>query len=291
MTQNDIIRNYAHNANCNWNILRAMMSTLSSAELDELSNQTDEPIIWRAVDSIMQQRTPPQKTTNPHYSSVKTLLSNYHTKGKKATARKELQTRLPYLSYLEQKQVLITFLHDCRTDSNWALHYLFNHWDERLEKEVIALFETNHDNASAKIICKWGPTEYIYQHLEELSKADSYLHARLRLPAENPIDRTQLTDNEYLYLAAKLHIKFAVAEGHNILLKHLMQIKDSNLIGLSGHLRYNSLAEFSGVKHILWCLGELQQFEVLQWFAYKNEVTKPMFTANDTQSIVKELYL
>lgn len=291
MTQNDIIRNYAHNANCDWNILRAMMSTLSSAELDELSNQTDEPIIWRAVDSIMQQRTPPQKTTNPHYSSVKTLLSNYHTKGKKATARKELQTRLPYLSYLEQKQVLITFLHDCWTDSNWALHYLFNHWDERLEKEVIALFETNHDNASAKIICKWGPTEYIYQYLEELSQADSYLHVRLRLPAEDPIDRAQLTDNEYLYLAAKLHIEMQMTEAYNTLINELARIKYDGLIGIDGRVKYNSLADFPNIKYIIWCLGELKQFEILQWFAHVNETTRPLIVANDVPAILKELGL
>lgn len=291
MTPTNLITQYAHHANCDWNLLRAMMSTLSSAELDELSNQADEPIIWRAVDSIMQQRTPTQKTTNPHYSSVKTLLSNYHIKGKKATARKELQTRLPYLSYLEQKQVLIAFLHNCKTDSNWALNYLFNHWDERLEKEVIALFEQNHDNASARIICKWGALEYIYQHLEELSQADSYLHVRLRLPAHAPIAKTRLSDKEYLYLAAKLHIEVPMTEAYNTLINELARIKYDGLIGINGHVRYTSLVDFPNIKHILWCLGELKQFELLQWFTHVNETTRPLIAANDVPAIMKELGL
>lgn len=291
MNKKTYIYQYATHENCDWNILRAMLCTFSSAELFDILDDEDESMITSAIYSILKQREEKSAVQRPHYLSVNQLLTNYRTKGKKGIARKELQKRLLYFSYTEQQQVLRAFLQGCQTDCNWALNFLLNHWDSRFEKDVISLFEQRHNNASARVICKWGKPEYISKHLKELSKADSYLHARLRLPSEDPIDRTQLTDNEYLYLAAKLHLKFAVAEAYSILLKHLMQIKDSNLIGLSGHLRFNSLAEFSGVKHILWCLGELQQFEVLQWFAYKNEVTKPMFTANDTQSIVKELCL
>lgn len=291
MDKKNFIFQYAKRADCDWNILRAMLSTLSSDELNEILDEDDFTIVTRAIYSVLNQREEKPEAQRLHYLSVKQLLSNYQTKGKITTARKELQKRLLYLSYVEQQQVLMTFLRGCQTDCNWALRFLFNNWDPRFEKDVITLFEQRHDNESARVICKWGDPKYIAKHLEKLSKADSYLHARLRLPAENPIDRTQLLDNEYLYLAAKLHLKLSLAEAHGILMKHLMQIKDISLIGLSGNLRYNSLAEYSGVKHILWCLGELQQFEILQWFAHKNDVTKPMFAANDTQSIVKELSL
>lgn len=291
MTQNEIIRNYAQRADCDWNILRAMMSTLSKTDLHTLYEDADEPIIWRSVESITHQRPPSSNTANPHYSSVKTLLSNYHTKGKKTTARKELQTRLPYLSYMEQKQVLTTFLHDCQTDCNWTLGFLFNHWDARFEKDVIRIFEQSRSNASAKVICKWGSPKYISAHLEELSKADSYLHACLRLPADAPITKARLSDKDYLYLAAKLHIEVTKTEAYNTLIHYLSLIKYDydTLIDIEGHAIYTSMVELPYIKHILWCLGELKQFEVLQWFANVNETTKPMIAANNLPAILKEL--
>ncbi|MCQ2078176.1 MAG: hypothetical protein MJZ20_14305 [Bacteroidaceae bacterium] len=291
MTQNDIIRNYAQRADCDWNILRAMMSTLSSADLNELSFQADEPIIGRAVNSIAYQRSPSSNTANPHYLSVKTLLANYHTKGKRMKARKELQTRLPYLSYVEQKQVLTTFLHDCRLDRDWALKFLFNHWDARFEKDVIRIFEWSRSNASARVICKWGSPKYISAHLEELSEADSYLHARLRLPADAPIDIDQC-HYEYLYLAAKLHLKVPRVLAYNIMMKDLGCILASCTQKYDEwHPTYQSLSEITKIKHLIWCLGELKQFEILQWFAHVNETTKPMIAANDVPAIMKELGL
>lgn len=287
MTQNDIIRNYAQRVDCDWNILRAMMSALSSAEFDELSYQADEPIIGRAVSSITHQRSPSSNTTNPHYLSVKTLLANYHTRGKRMKARKELRTRLPYLSYVEQKQVLTTFLHNYPTDCNWALRFLFNHWDARFEKEVIRIFEWSRSRASARVICKWGSPKYISDHIEELSIADSYLHARLRLPADAPIDMEQCY-YEYLYLAAKLHLKVPRVLAYNLMMK------DLGCILASYEEKYNewhptSLSEIREIRRIIWCLGELKQFELLQWLAHVNETTKPMLAANNIPAIFAEL--
>lgn len=202
----------------------------------------------------------------PRNKPIRQLLKDYNTKGKKTLARIELQKRVVYASFEEQKKILLTFLHDTNTDITFALKVLDKYWDPFYTSEIDKIWQTRHDELSARIIVHHFPTEYVEAEQALLAKKFNYLQVRLRLPANAPIDRTQITDRNYLHLCARQSIDVDDREAERILYQSIIDtivmMRFKNVI--TERVR---IIDHREPQSIIWSLGKLGKSEVLLRFA------------------------
>lgn len=197
----------------------------------------------------------------PLYRPVSRVLSDFNKGKNKSQCRKELQDRLLYMTAIDKKRVIYTFLDGIKTDRIWTFKHLFKHWDPRFMKAVEYMFEVLHEPEAAKLICRYDTAEYIRENLVELSVAYSYLDARRRLPADEPIDRELLKGNwEYLMLLAYLGLPITKMEARSELASQIRIEIDSITVASQ---YYDSVLELPHIRQMVWALGRLKRLDVL----------------------------
>lgn len=224
----------------------------------------------------------------PLYRPVKSVLSDFNTGKNKATCRKELQTRLLFMTASEKMHVIYTFLQGCKTDRLWTFKHLYKHWDSRFIKPVECLFEAFLETESAKIICRYDTPDYISKHLEGLHIAGCYLDARRRLPADEPIDREMLDGHwDYLILLAHFDLPITQQEARSELvaqLRYELEKLDSFLPAY-----YDSMLELPHVRQMVWALGRLKMIDVLFELVELDRNTQPLFKNREYSTVLKLL--
>lgn len=224
----------------------------------------------------------------PLYRSVPQVLRDFNARQNKAMCRKELQARLLYMTALEKKRVIYTFLESSKTDRIWTFNHLYKHWDSRFMKAVESMFEMFHEPEAAKLICRYDTVEYIRENLVELSVAYSYLDARRRLPADEPIDRELIKGNwEYLMLLAYLDLPITKKEARRELTSQI-NIEIEAITAASQY--YNSVLELPHIRQMVWALGRLKMIEVLFELLDFERRTQGMFQAREYSKAVLRLW-
>lgn len=198
--------------------------------------------------------------TTPLYRPVSRVLSDFNRGKNKAQCRKELQDRLLYMTAIDKKRVIYTFLDGNKTDRIWIFKHLFKHWDDRFLKAVEVLFEMYREPEAAKVICRYDTVEYISKHLKELSTSYLYVEARRHLPADEPIDRSLCKGNwEYLMLLAYLGLSISKEDAMKELGAQLRQ----EITKAYQYDIFPTVLYLPHVRQMVWALGRLKRLDVL----------------------------
>jgi len=266
----------------NWCITCALVSSLPNDVKLEHHNELLEVF---NVMAYSQRKWKERHAKLPQYRPASQVLAEFLSVGKRQTARKELRTRLPYLAADEQRQIIYAFLDSNKTDREWILNFLNTHWDSQYLDKVIEVFESNHDYESAQVLCNHAPAQYIQQHADDLAKVFFYFNVRICLPKEAPIDRSRLSDVDYLRLMATLKLEVSDAEAWNIFYQEILHSIDFN----GSYTTYTELAQLGNLNQVVWALGQLKKTDMLLWFAEINNQSKDMVINHQNDELLQFL--
>ena len=143
----------------------------------------------------------------------------------------------------------------------------------------------HQDYEAAKVVTHYASDEFIKAHFDELANDYRYLPVRLRMPADYPVDRSQLEWHELILLCARQHLSITEEEAFAILSNviHLQLIREN--VAFEG----NSLLRLAYVSAVLCALGELGFQDLVLRFYVENERTKPLFRSGDKDAIAWEI--
>lgn len=143
-----------------------------------------------------------------HNRPISIVIKGYMDKkrGKVTDSRKEIQRRFDGLDWEYQKQILFAFLQSGATDRDWAYRKLYPIWDDCFIPMLQELWEKYHEKPLSWIIIRFFPTDYLKEHLEELSEGRNYffIYERLAEDKEFVLDRTKLNEVDLLYVRRSL---------------------------------------------------------------------------------------
>lgn len=248
-----------------WVILRAMLCTLNEREGVELQNEASSLYYLFIVDKVL-----PKILNKPSPIPFKPIIRNRsvaaelkdfenYKRGQRTFLRKNLQLRLPYVSYSEQCKILNVFLNGVKTDRMVAYKFLENNWNELFLEDIQRNFEVFSDIGAAKLILKHSSEHYLRPHKEELRELCGYVSVYLRLPDE-PIDIQCVKPVEYLYLLAKLKRSISSDQAEAILYQHIFNYLFSQEFIVTAEGAW-SLLSIPDVSLMIWSFGHLRLFE------------------------------
>lgn len=281
---------YLANQGADDKIIRALIRTQPIDEWAHLKDGNTPPVVNRAIETLYWElnELAHQHTLKeqPKYRPVEELLHDFHGTGKRQEARKEMQTRLRYLTAYEQKQILYAFMDSlAKKDRDFACKYLDKYYDPMYQLALETIWGLHHDLEAAKVVTHYASDEFIAEHFEELVNDYRYLPVRLRMPADYPVDRAQLEWHELIHLCARQHLSITEEEAFAILSNVLrLQLIREN-IAFEG----NSLLRLSYVSAILWALGELGFQDLVLRFYIEHERTKTLFHFGDSDEVRKKI--
>jgi len=262
MDKIDTILSYTSKEDKDWCLACALVSSLDSDTREVFQDEFND-ILYAMARRQLKWQSAHNKAT--HYRPACQVLADYLGQGKRQSSRMELRTRLPYLAEEEQRQIIAAFLSACKTDRDWVLEYLHDHWDGQYLDKVAEVFAAHRDMVSARVLCHRAPATFIEQHAQELTDAYSYYEVRMRLPKDAPVYRHRLSDNDFLALAAHLGLDISDMEAWTIFSDELkrtleMPLPASKLVSDRGSLH-----------RLIWALGQLGKTDILLWFMSMND--------------------
>ena len=269
--------------------IRALIRTHPETDWSSLSENAPQ-VVYSAIDTLKWEKRVSSSlyevSTQPKYRPVNELLSDFNSIGKRQAARKELQIRLPYLTAIEQKQVIYTFLDtEIKTDRLFVLKFLYKHYDSQYLEAIKTVWELFHDFESAKVLTRFAPLDFVTENFEQLVAYYRYLPVRLRMPADFPVDRSRLEMHELLYLCARQGLEISEDEAFACLSNTVhRQIEKEGF-----HYEGSCLLKLMYVNSILWSLGELGFQNIILRFYIENEKTKGLFRSGSRNVVEKEI--
>ena len=276
-------------------IIRALIRTMPESEWIQLESEDTPTIVYLAIETLFWEKDNVcyghKIKEQPKYRPVKQVLNDFFGTGKRQDARKELRVRLPYLTALEQKQILYAFMDsDAKLDRIFACKYLDEHYEPMYQKAIETIWELHHDSEAAKVITHYAPYEFVAEHFEQLANDYSYLPVRLRMSADYPIDNSQLEEWELLHLCARQHLPITEQDAFIVLSNTLHK----QLAKLPYFSKNDSLYSLRFVSTIISDFGHLGFKKLILRFFIENEKIK-QFLANDsiennTTAIQKQIY-
>ena len=114
---------------------------------------------------------------------IATILKWYleRRKGKVVKARNEIQRRFHGLDWDVQKEIILAFLSSGKSDREWIYKKVENYWDDAFMDKVKDVFEKYHEKGCYFPVIKYFPTNYIIEHMDELSVNHCYYNLCYRL--------------------------------------------------------------------------------------------------------------
>lgn len=153
---------------------------------------------------------------------IASVMRDYADKnsGKVVDSRMELQRRFAYQDWPVQKKILSLFLRSGKNDRAWAYSRLLQLWDKDFEEEIIGLWEAHHEEKCAWVVIRHCPTEYVEREVEALSSGRNYYYICKRLRNSiNQIDRSRLSDSDYLDLLVEMGGSIDIQDALDIMYK------------------------------------------------------------------------
>jgi len=267
-------------------ILRALIRTKPEAEWEGLKGEDTPHAVIRAIETLRWERNElahyREIKEQPKYRPVKDLLRAFQGTGKRQEARKEMQTRLRYLTACEQKQILYAFIDSpAKVDRDFACRYLDKYYDPMYQQALETIWNLHHDFEAAKVVTHYASDEFVAEHFEELATDYRYLPVRLRMPADYPVDRSQLEWHELIHLCTRQHLPLTEEEAFAVLSNtiHWRLIRDN--VAFEG----GSLLRLPFVSAVLWAVGELGFQDIVMRFYIENERTQPLFHSGNKDEV------
>lgn len=281
---------YGYNNN-DWSTFLCLVDSLPSTLNYSFTEDSDIYTGWENFIfalNYLNKRIPQADQQIPRYDSIASAIFKFNTRGTRQKARKELQTRLPYVAYNEQVKILYAFLNASKTDRTFAYKYLQEHWEERFEETIINLYEKHRDVEAAWLITKRCSIEYIKSHENDLLSMVSYLSIRLRYPESEPINADRLTDNDLLYLFAKQRIDLENISQY----KNLTQIITNIILNSYKENIYTkkqpeikSILTLKEIRRMNWCLAKLKQTEMIFRVLEVDKCTREFIAKDDYEGV------
>lgn len=257
-------------------IIIVLLNALSKDELSELNEALlfDEDTFLRRLIKYRLK----EKTVKQSNKSISLLLKQYCDKKSKCvvSSRRELQNRYPYQSQQCQRKIISAFLMSgAKSDRRWAYSVLYKEWDPYYKNLIAKLWKEQRETMCEWLVVKYLPTDFLMNNLEMFHKS-SYKFLCVRLVNTNgfTIDRSLLSDYDYIYVAAKTKIdidkKFVQRYLYTYIIETINAMDDLSLeIDLRPRKRFytigatSSLCDLGKVQKILWCMSELGMIDEL----------------------------
>jgi len=275
-----------------WVVLRAMLCTLNERECVELENEGGSLyytfIVGKVLPKIFNEPSPIKVKPIVRNRSIAAELKDFenYKRGQRTYLRRNLQIRLPYVSYSEQCKILNVLLYGVKTDRMVAYKFLENNWDELFIKDIQRNFELFSDVGAAKLILKHSSENYLRPHIEVLRELCGYVSVYLRF-SDEPIDIRRVTPVQYLYLLAKFKRTIDTYQAEAILYHHIFSYlftEQAENIPKSPW----SLLSIPDVSLIIWSFGHLHLFEsILQFEKLNAQVIHSFNSFNTTPETFK----
>ena len=196
------------NALCN-----SILQTIPEDELREYLKAHESELPWPMdgkMKGILKSKEEWRERNTPkvHESNAQ-LIRLYADKksGRVVYARKKLQERFEYMGDGDRKKTVGAFLEGSRTDNEWAMGKLLHEWYPCFRPQMEKRLKESPDTTCCRIIVKWFPSEFVMEHIDELSAKDGVRH----VPYEDIYERlkdepgftpdTERIDNELGFLA------------------------------------------------------------------------------------------
>ena len=142
-----------------------------------------------------------------HNKPISIAIKGYMDKksGKVTESRKEIERRFDGLDWRYQKQILFGFLQSGATDREWAYRKLFACWDECFIPTLQELWERYHEKTLSWLVIRFFPTNYVKEHLAEVSEGRNYffIYERLAEDKDFNLDKTRLNETDLLSVKRK----------------------------------------------------------------------------------------
>ena len=138
-------------------MVRALIRTMSESEWQQLEEEGTPNVVRIALQTLYWEKSNVsyeyEVQEQPKYRPVSEVLEDFLGTGKRQVARKELQIRLPYVTALEQKQIIYAFLDsDAKLDREYVCTYLDSHYEPMYERAIETIWGLHHDAESAKVL-------------------------------------------------------------------------------------------------------------------------------------------
>lgn len=120
---------------------------------------------------------------NENKIPIATILKWYleRRKGKVVKARNEIQRRFHGLDWNVQKEIILAFLSSGKSDRERGYRLVEKNWDNVFMDKVKEVFEKYHEKGCYFPVIKYFPTNYIIEHMNELSVNHCYYNLCYRL--------------------------------------------------------------------------------------------------------------
>jgi hypothetical protein len=256
-----------------------------------LADETSDAPLWIGYEADNKvkadERFAHQYDPVPRNKTIDQLMQEYNTRGRKVSARVQLKKRVEFVSFDEQKLVLLAFLNNASVDRKFALKYLDEHWDEFYASEVEHAWQQYHDKEAAKLIVHHFSNEFVRTNCDALTVDFNYLQVRLRLPADSAIDRDRLSDSAYLYLCARQSLEVDDKTTEYLFYQNVLKaiswfyIKSPRRLNPNWaneeHTIYDqSLCDIPVISSMVWSLGTLGKSDILIRFTEFHEKVYPL---------------
>ena len=222
---------------------------------------------------------------------IVTLIRNYVNKksGKVSVSREEIKWRFDHLDWKDQKKILFAFMDSGISDREWAYSKMLDNWDDSFQPKVKELWETYHEYKCSWSIIRYFPLEYIKENISEFTDERDYYFICLRLAKDKDytIDRTKLTDKDYLAVLWHTGRTISDNDARDTLFSiiHDCCLADTFMPRLErvGEGRYDKVitpANYREVNLAIYYLLKLEKDNIVQQFEQWNEQVED--TINDS---------
>ncbi|MBQ6768116.1 MAG: hypothetical protein IJP46_05520 [Prevotella sp.] len=213
---------------------------------------------------------------------IVTLIRNYMNKksGKVSVSREEIKWRFDHLDWKDQKIILFAFMDSGISDREWAYSKMLDNWDDSFQPKVKELWETYHEYKCSWSIIRYFPLEYIKEHIGEFTDERDYYFICLRLAKDKDyaIDRTKLTDKDYLAVLWHTGRTVSDDEARDTLFSiiHDCCLADTFMprlehVGEGRHDKVITPANYREVNLAIYYLLKLEKDNIVQQFEQWNE--------------------
>ena len=213
---------------------------------------------------------------------IVTLIRNYVNKksGKVSVSKEEIKWRFDHLDWKDQKKILFAFMDSGVSDREWAYSKMLDNWDDSFQPKVKDLWETYHEYKCSWSIIRYFPLEYIKEQISEFTDERDYYFICLRLAKDKDytIDRTKLTDKDYLAVLWHTGRTISDDEARDTLFSiiHDCCLADTFMPRLErvGEGRYDKVitpANYREVNLAIYYLLKLEKDNMVQQFEQWNE--------------------
>lgn len=267
-------------------IFKSIIDTLNVDQLHELQNNVeldwylDNLVFLKLEGSYCKSEKKEQnKSWHKYLSEMQDRKSGHVT-----ASREKLRRLFPHLEWRVQRKILLYFLKDAtKSDRIWALRTIQSDWsligDCKKSEVIMWLTEIqhqwllHHEKEAAIILIKHEQHKFVAEFEKELSDAIGYQKVALRLGenADYIVDRSRMTDLEWLYVMTKLKRTVEKQTCEVILTEVLLDAIHKNECPYSRENEELSFVLDSNIGLAIWCIGRLKYTDLIMDF-YKHDL-------------------